>query len=140
MANYLKLYQGNPTAGGTDGTEISEGGTFTAPIQATLVTDEEHGASSTIKCAARCVTGYQTDGTVELKFRKLEGTSYSDYSGDDYQISSDGETWASSLTFPNSIGATNTIFYVKLSAAAASAPANDRSVSLYHTETVKAVA
>lgn len=140
MATYLKLYKGSPTAGGTDGTEISEGGTFTNPIDATLVVDDTTGASSTIVCAARCVSGYQTDGSTVLKFQELSGGSYTDYSGTDYEISLDNSTWGNSLTIPSTIGATNTLFYVRLSAAANSTPINDRSVFLFHTETVQATA
>ena len=140
MANYLKLYINNPTAGGTDGTEVSEGGLFTNPITATLVTDDTTGASSIITCAARCVSGYQTEGNVELKFQELSGGSYTDYSGTDYEISADQTTWGNSLTLSSTIGTTNTLFYVRLSRAAASAPVNKKDVFLYHTEVVKATA
>ena len=132
----LKIYYGNPTAGGTDGTAASEG-TQTSPITATLVVTPSAGADQSIACAARCDAGYQTTGDTTLKFVDSGGN---DYTGDNYKLSLNGTTWSSSVTISNSIGDTNMLFYVKLAAPAAATPINDTSIKLYHAETVKAVA
>lgn len=56
MANaYLNVYMNNPTADGTDGTQVSTDGANTSPISATL--DASKAESSVIKCALRCESG-----------------------------------------------------------------------------------
>lgn len=148
MANYLRIYKNDPTAGLTDGTQASEDGAQTAPITARLVTTSSSGASTAIKLAARCDTGYQTSGATALKF--VVNSTGTDYTGDNYKLAADNSytnaadalvnaTWASSLSIATTVGATNTIFWAKLSAPANSVPTNDTTISLYHEETVEAV-
>ena len=76
--------------------------------------------------------------------------SWVDYSGADVKLAADnnyadgaaaisGATWENSLTISN-LGATNIIFWVKMSAAAGATPDNDSSVAIYHNATVVATA
>ena len=45
--DYINIYMNNPTAGATDGTAVSQGGDFTAPITFTL--DASENESKTVK-------------------------------------------------------------------------------------------
>lgn len=143
----LKIYTNNPTAAGTDGTEVSENGAQTMPISASLVVTSSVGASEAIKLAARCDSGYQTTGNVVLKFVDSTGT---DYTSTNYKLAEDNNyssatdalenaSWVDSVTITSVVDATNTIFWAKLSAPAGATPANDTSISLFHSETIEAV-
>ena len=87
MANLLKVYTGSPTAGGTNGTEVSEEHALTAPITASLIVSASAGASAAIKCAARCTSGYQTTGDVALSFKVFADSSA--YTGGKYKFAAD---------------------------------------------------
>lgn len=95
---YIAIFKGTVTAGGTDGTEVSVG-LWTVPIEATLHT----GASSTQTCAVRCATGCSAS-TVEL-------TSVSSW----LKLSTDNTTFSDSITL-NNVGDTNKLFYVMMTA------------------------
>lgn len=125
---YIDVYNGNPTAGGTDGTAVSTGGAQTNPVAVTL--DASQQETATVKLALRCESGYQTRGNTIISF---SGTS----SG--YWTVSDTEngTYASTLTISNTIGATNTIFYVKASSASSETPTVDTSVSIQVTTKIE---
>lgn len=149
MAANLKIYTGTVTAGGTDGTAVSEG-TGSAPITASLVVSDTAGAETAIKCAIRCGSGYTTTGDTILKTVVDQSGSWVDYSGANVKLAADnnyadgaaaisGATWENSLTISN-LGATNIIFWVKMSAAAGATPDNDSSVAIYHNATVVATA
>ena len=147
MANLMKIYINNPTADGTDGTAASEGGVQTNPIAADLAVTDTDAAEVAVKCALRCDSGYKTTGNTTLKFVNSLGN---DYTSDNYKLAKDdsyangaaaiaGATWSDTLAYTESLGATNTIFWVKLKAAAGTAPTNDTSISLKHEETVESV-
>lgn len=124
----MHLYKDNPTAGGTDGTEISSG-TESAPVTITL--DASRGESKAAKCAVRCDANYSIEGGVAISFT---GTN-----ADKWQVAADNgytnataltsASWQSSVTL-NNVAATNVIFWVKASSAASELPQNDRSVDL----------
>lgn len=74
MANeYFHLYMNNPTAGGTDGTQVSEDHAFTAPVSAVL--NATNNESKIIKLAARCASGYETLGTTIIAKKYYNGTT-----------------------------------------------------------------
>lgn len=148
MATNIKIYTGKVTSGGTDGTAVSEG-TELAPITGTLVVDSSNGASTAIKCAIRCDSGYTTSGNTLLKTMTESNGTHTDYSGTNVQLAADnsyadaaaalsGATWVNSLTLTG-VGATNKIFWVKMAAAAGTSIANDASIDIYHNATVVAV-
>lgn len=105
---HLNMYTGNPTAGGYDGTVVSDMGTLTSPIAATL----EKGATVVIPCAVRCVTGYYGIAHIAAATRQQDGT----YTiGSDWiEVSEDGTNWTSMIDVEAE--AYNTLFYVKLTA------------------------
>lgn len=80
MANeYFHLYMNNPTAGGTDGTQVSEDHAFTAPISAVLNATEAE--SRVIKMAIRCVEGFATVGSTVLKKLYYDGSTTAETGG-----------------------------------------------------------
>ena len=74
LGKYVSLYKDSPTAGGVDGTLLSEDRAFTSPITASLnlssITDDIE------KCAIRCNTGYRTYGTTVVRPYRYDGTSW----------------------------------------------------------------
>lgn len=147
MAN-IRIYNGTVTAGGTDGAAVSEG-SGNNPITGNLVVTAGSGAQTAIKCAIRCDTGYTTNGNTILKTMTESSGSYVSYTGTNVQLAADnnyadsvaalaGATWVNSLTLQN-VGATNTLFWVKMNAAAGETPSNDSSIKVYYNAIVEAV-
>lgn len=57
MGAYHHIYMNNPTAGGTDGTMVSEGHVLTAPVSATLnAANNEEKSSSWLSDAMRVLS------------------------------------------------------------------------------------
>lgn len=111
MADYLHIYTNNPTAGGTDGTEVSNG-TGTSPIAITV--DIEEGAGKAAKCALRCDAGFAVDGYVRLYFTGETKRKWCIAMDENYSSSMEAEfeaSWDSELGLSD-IGSTNTIFWV----------------------------
>lgn len=107
MSRYCSIYAGNPTAGGTDGVEVSDSGTLTAPVSATV----ERGESATVTCAVRCATGYIALATIATATRGSGGTYTA---GCDWmKVSTDGTNWQDSIQIDDIVDA-NVLFYVKL--------------------------
>lgn len=118
---YINLYNGNPTAGLTDGNAVSLSGAQTNPVYVML--DASIQETATVKLAVRCESGYHTQGNTVISFT---GTSAGYWTVCD----TENGTYSSSLTISNSIGTTNTVFYVKASSATSETPSIDTSVSI----------
>lgn len=131
MANpYLNLYMNNPTAGGTDGTAISTDGTYTAPLVVTL--DASVSETKVVKLGIRTQSGYTTVSDTTI-------TDSGD-TNDRWKLSFDSDTgWADTITFTDTIRATNTIFYAKASSDSNEQPTTDRSVSFDVNAVIQAV-
>lgn len=96
MANeYFHIYMNSPTAGGTDGTAVSEDHAFTAPISAVL--NATNAESKIIKLAVRCESGYETVGNVTLKKLYWDGSTTAESGGniDKWTFAPDVSTAAS---------------------------------------------
>ncbi|BAF60385.1 hypothetical protein PTH_2204 [Pelotomaculum thermopropionicum SI] len=134
---YIHVYMNNPTAGGTDGTQVSEN-TGAAPISVTLnATNNEESAA--IKLALRCDTGYQTNGDVTIA---LVGTTAAKWALAPDNAGSPGTfgAYGAYLTLTNPvIGATNKLFWAKAKATSDETPVNDTTVDLQVTATIEAV-
>ena len=119
MANaYINLYTNNPTAGSTDGTAVSTGGDFTAPISFTL--DASENESKTVKLGIRTETGYTaTEVTIEDQNDTNDRLKLC--------LTEDG-TFTDSISI-GSVSAVNTIFYGRASSANTESPTTDRSAS-----------
>lgn len=129
---YIHLYKDNPTAGGTNGTLVSEGD-GSSPVTVTLnATNNEE--SSAITLALRCESGYQTVGNTTIT---PTGTTASKWA-----LSSNGISWSdygSALIISTTIGATNTLIYTKAKASSDETPMNDTSVDFQIQATIGAV-
>ena len=126
--DYINLYTNNPTAGATDGTAVSTGGTFLAPISFTL--DASENESQTVKLGVRTEQGYiasgvsiadQNDTNDRLKLCLTEDGTFTD-----------------SISI-GSVSAVNTIFYARASSADTENPQTDRSASFKVTAVIASV-
>ena len=124
----LHLYQGNPTAGGTDGTEISSG-TENAPVTITL--DASKAETKAAKIAVRCDANYSIEGGVAISFTGTNAGKWQVAADDGYTNATAlaNASWASSVTL-SGVAATNKCFWVKATSATSELPANDRSVDV----------
>jgi len=121
MANaFLNLYKGNPTSGGTDGTQISLG-EETQPLTFSLAASDAETGKEAI--ALRCETGFQTTGLTTVSFT---GTTAARWSVSD----AENGTFAPSLTINDTIGAANHLVWVQATSAVSEAPGNDDSVDI----------
>lgn len=98
MATYHHIYTNNPTAGSTDGTMVSEGHVFTAPITVTL--NASQNEEELVKCAIRCDENYYSVGTSTITLGSWGGSSYYPGGGNTpkFALSFDKST-AGSLTY-----------------------------------------
>lgn len=138
MSKYISIYGNNPTAGKTDGTAISEGGSYTNPLSVTL--DATKNEAAYIKCAVRCVTGYSTVGDTVIAF---DGSSKEKWSvAEDHNFTAEtakGAIYRESLTISDSIDSTNTIFWVKVEASEDEEPSNDKNTQIMMSTKIQAV-
>lgn len=126
---YIHLYNGTVTAGGTDGTQVSEDGAGTNPISATLDTAQNETKIQPV--AIRCETGYTTSGNTVVSF---SGTTANMWS---VCATADG-TYGSTLTISDGIGATNTLFYVRAASQSGETLGTDTSVTIEVSYTINA--
>ena len=115
----INIYKDNPTEGGTDGTAVSTGGDFTAPISFTL--DAGQKEVQTLKLAIRTGSGYVATNVT------IKGAS--DTNNRLKLCITEEGTYADSITF-DTVQDTNQIFYVKASSDISEAPQIDRSIRL----------
>ena len=129
MAQHLRLYMNNPTAGSTDGTEISSD-TNVLPLE--IVLDATVAEEKAVKCAVRCDTGFEVEGDVTIY---LEGTNAAKWTlspDDDYE---DSDTAVLNGLFASAIiltdvGSTNKTFWAKAVSSGTENPQNDRTVKI----------
>ena len=123
MAEYLvNIYQGNVTAGSKDGTKVSTGGTYTAPVDVEL--DASKNESKIIPLAIRADSGYKTTGTVTI--------GDSNDTADRWKFSwTQGGTFTDSISTEDAITDVNKIFYAKASSASTELPQADEAVSAH---------
>lgn len=133
---YIHVYQGNPTAGGTNGTQVSEG-TGTAPVSVSLNASNNE-ESAPIKLALRCDAGYQTNGNITIT---PVGTTASKWALAPDNAGSAGTfgAYGASLTVSSVVGAANVIFWAKAKATSDETPQNDVSVDFQVQATIEAV-
>ena len=128
--NFINVYTGNPTEGGTDGTIISTDGAQTAPLVVSL--DASIEETKKTKLAVRCESGYQTTA----------GTIIQDNgdTNDHWKLSlTENGTYTDSIVFSNGIDTGNAIFYAQASSSSLESPSRDTSVSLRVNATIEAV-
>lgn len=79
MNDYIHLYMNNPTAGGVDGTMVSEDHSFTAPLSAVL--NATNNEVKLFKVAIRCADGFETVGNTVLSKKYYDGSQLLDTGG-----------------------------------------------------------
>ncbi len=79
MNDYIHLYMNNPTAGATDGTQVSEDHAFTAPLSAVL--NATNSEEKLIKVAIRCAEGFATVGNTTISKKYYDGNQLLDTGG-----------------------------------------------------------
>ena len=128
MAELLHIYMNNPTAGSTDGPEVSSG-TELAPISVLL--DAGKGEQKAVKCAVRCESGFRIDGVLTVKFVGEHADKWKAAINNGYTVNTALESadWKDSIALSN-VADKNTIFWVKALSTADEAPQQDTSVDI----------
>ena len=128
MSTYANIYTGDVNSGYQDGVIVSEGHSLTSPIITFFtVTKNRSTEYNVIKCAIRCVGGYETFGPTAITAYKYSNGVYSpDTSGtwmfcvdNNYVDGTDAlkqGTWLTAISIVDVIYNVNTIFWVKTSA------------------------
>lgn len=105
----VKVYTGDPTAGGVDGTLVQLGSPITAE---TLTIQASEVDSTSIKCAVRVDPGLENLGDITLSLRGTHSNRWRLASDSGSGPNSSG-SWGSSLLLLGPFGNTNTIFWVQ---------------------------
>ena len=128
MAELLHIYMNNPTAGSTDGTEVSSG-TELAPISVLL--DAGKGEQKAVKCAVRCESGFHIDGVLTIKFVGDHADKWKVAMDNKYtaQTALESADWKDSISL-SGVADKNTIFWVKALSTADEQPQQDESVDI----------
>lgn len=122
MANqWLNLYKGSPTSGGTDGTAVSTGDN-TAPITFTLDATQNEVQSDTL--AVRCESGYCTASDCSTTISTASDTN------SHWALSLDGTNWSDTVIIDSTVDTVNTCFYVKAGASNNENPQNDTNTKI----------
>ena len=129
MAQHLHIYMNNPTAGGTDGTEISSNNN-TLPL--TIILDSSIAETKVAKCAVRCDTGYEIEGDTTIYFEGTNASKWTAAPDDNYSDSDAAVTNAAfaSVIILADVSTTNKIFWVRATSVINEDPVNDRTVKL----------
>lgn len=126
---YINIYNGTITKGGTDGSVVSLDGSNSNPISATLNSTEAE--SQVIKLAIRCESGYEVSsegatisftGTTASKWKVAYDSTQAD--------TAPADTAFADTAVIKDIKAKNVIFWVKASSESTETPSNDTSVKL----------
>ena len=143
MSSKIKIYKGNPTAGGTDGTLVSSG-TGLNPIESGAIKVPAAGyqEGSWIKLAVRCDAGYETveDSSrhARISIEDSAGVTLWQLAPDNAGSAGTPEDWGDPLDILTKIGDTNTIFWARARVAYTEEPANDTSVDIQVAATIGA--
>lgn len=139
MGKYLKLYTGDVTQGGVNGTEISEG--IDGQIALTVTLDASQNEKKAVKCALRCIPGYKTLGETTIKAQAYVDGRYEDAQGNTdkfkfaedngYRDASQVPNWSDEIQIHDEIGDTNKLFWVQVSSVEIEEIQNDDSVAIY---------
>lgn len=125
----IHLYMNNPTAGTTDGTEISAGD---ESLPLTLTLDASRAESGAAKCAVRCDTNYSLEGGATIHAIGTNSDTWTFSADNSYTSATDALTnasWQPQIVLPN-VASTNVIFWAKATTTTQNTPANDRTVDI----------
>lgn len=152
MSTYANIYTGGVNSGYQDGDVVSETHSLTAPITADFtVTKNRTTETQVIKCAIRCIAGYQTYGTTTLTLCEYNNGTYTPVTSSNWQICLDngyidGKTalnngsWSNtSITIADIVTDVNAVFWLKATATITESTSTDTSIAILHEETIDAV-
>lgn len=152
MSTYANIYTGGVNSGYQDGVAVSETHSLTAPITADFtVTKNRTTETQVIKCAIRCITGYQTYGNTTLTLCQYSNGTYTPVTSSNWQICLDNNyidsktalnngSWSNtSITIADIVTDVNTIFWLKATATITESTSTDTSIAVLHEETIDAV-
>ena len=122
----IHVYKDNPSAGCTDGAQVSKGTGFT-PVDSGKLNATENEKSAAIKLVLRCEAGYQTSGDITITPTGTTAVKWA-LAPDNAGAPGVRGAYGSALTIVSVIGATNTIFWVKAKATSDETLVNDISV------------
>ena len=125
----MHFYMNNPTAGTTDGTEISNN---TNVLPLTLTLDASQEQTGVAKCAIRCDSGYSISGGASIygsgdNSAKWQFALDNDYADSDTALTF--ATWADSIV-ADGVSSVNSIFWAKATSSSLESPQNDRTVKI----------
>ena len=126
---HMHFFMNNPTAGSTDGTEISND---TNVLPLTLILDASQEESKAAKCAVRCDSGYSISGGASIYASGNNSAKWQFALDNSY---ADGDT---ALTFAvwqdtivaEGVSSVNSIFWAKATSSSLENPQNDRTVKI----------
>ena len=134
----IHIYKGTVTAGGTNGTLVSEAGAQTSPIEIGQLNATNNEVSTDQKLAIRCDTGFVTSGDTTITPTGTTAAKWA-LAPDDAGSAGTYGSYGAVLTVSSAIDATNTIFWAKAKATSDESPVNDVSVSLRVSAIIAAV-
>ena len=133
----IHIYKNNPTAGGNDGSMVSEG-TNGNPIIIGPLDASKNEESAPLKLAIRCDDGYVARDGAKITATIGESLNPSDM----WEFSLDGTNWSgykSVLAIEQEINNTNMVFYCRAKATENEQPSNDITAKIIVIATVEAV-
>lgn len=128
MEGTIELLIDNPTAGGTDGTPVSQS-TQSYPVNVIINAAESNYAI--IKAALRCTSGFKSSGDVQISFSGGT-TRFWGVAADDSYVDAEAAayaTYSSTLTLQD-IGDTNHVIWFKVSTDGTESSVVDTSVKI----------
>jgi hypothetical protein len=130
MANeFINLYKDNPTEGFNDGTLVSLGTDLSSLIEETVNASESE--TKKIKVALRCENGFNTTGDVSVWFVGDNADKWA------VGATEDGE-FSDVLTITDTIGNSNKVFYLSVTAQNGEVPSVDTSTKIRVKATIAA--
>jgi len=125
--DHIHIYQGAVTAGGTNGTQVSEG-TNLAPVSVGPLNATDNEVSDPVKLAVRCDEGFITSGNTIISLTGETADKWALAPDNAGQAGTFG-AYGAALTITAPVGDTNTIFWAKARATEDEPdPTNDRKV------------
>lgn len=134
----MHIYYNNPTAGGTDGTQISEG-TGLSPLTIGPLDATKNEESAAILLAIRTEAGYTAAAatTISISGKNAAMWALAPYTGN---VAGTFLDYGKALTFPvGQVFPMNTLFWVKAKTVSTENPINDKTVTLTVDSAVMAI-
>lgn len=133
MNKFINIYKGEVTLGGQDGTVLSNGDN-SAPITVTL--NARRLDHECVLLAVRTESGY-IGYDVEISFTGQTASKWSVAKDDGYdkETVNSSASWSESVIF-DTVGSTNSLFWVKAISTAEELPLDDRTVKINLKATV----